>query len=314
MGSHLADKLIEMGANVHGIVRRHAVPDYPDIKHLHGKIRLYTADLLDTNSLYSALKESEATSLFHLAAQSFVPLSFTAPVATYETNIMGTSNLLEAVRRYDKLDGMQFAGSSEEYGLVHENETPIKETNPLRPLSPYGASKVAGDMMCYTHHKCYGLPIVRTRAFNHEGPRRGINFVTSVIAAQVVLGQTQGRKKLVLGNLDPIRDFMDVRDTLLGYMLAIEKGERGDVYNLASGRGLTIRETAEIGIREGGLEGEMTVEVDKKRYRPADVMVLIGDYSKAKEKLGWEPKIPFEQTMRDMIEYYKDNQDLASLA
>ena len=206
---------------------------------------------------------------------------------------------------------LAFCGnSSEEYGLVLENELPVKETNPLRPLSPYAASKVAGDYMCYTHFKCYKLPVVRTRAFNHTGPRRGLHFVTSVVARQVARGIKFKEKKLVVGNPEPKRDFSDVRDILRGYMLAVEKGKAGEVYNLGSGKSISVGELAKMAIKIGGLDGKMTVEVDKSRYRPADVMVLQCDYSKAKKELGWEPRIPFEKTLKDLIDYFLDNENL----
>jgi len=313
MGSHLSEKLVSMGAKVYGLLRRHAVPNYPNITHMQGKVKLIEGNLVDLPSIISALKESEASVLFHLAAQSYVPLSFQAPYDTYKTNIMGTANVLEALRHYEGIEKMQFAGSSEEYGLAYENELPIKETNPLRPLSPYAASKVAGDYMCYTHFKCYKIPVVRTRAFNHTGPRRGLHFVTSIVARQVARGIKFKEKKLVMGNPEPRRDFSDVRDIMKGYMLAIEKGKSGEVYNLGSGKSMSIGELVKTAIKIGGLEGKMTVEIDKSRYRPAEVMVLQCDNSKAKKELGWEPTIPFEKTMKDLIDYFLENENLLKI-
>ena len=313
MGSHLSEKLVSMGAKVYGLLRRHAVPQYPNITHMKGKIKLIEGNLVDMPSIISALKESQASVLFHLAAQSYVPLSFQAPYDTYKTNIMGTANVLEALRHYEGIEKMQFAGSSEEYGLAYENELPIKETNPLRPLSPYAASKVAGDYMCYTHFKCYKIPVVRTRAFNHTGPRRGLHFVTSIVARQVARGIKFKEKKLVMGNPEPRRDFSDVRDIMKGYMLAIEKGKSGEVYNLGSGKSMSIGELVKTAIKIGGLEGKMTVEIDKSRYRPAEVMVLQCDNSKAKKELGWEPTIPFEKTMKDLIDYFLENENLLKI-
>jgi len=310
MGSHLSEKLVSMGAKVNGLLRRHAVPHYPNISHLRKKIKIIEGNLVDMTSIINALKQSEATVLFHLAAQSYVPLSFQAPYDTYKTNIMGTAVVLEAVRHYDKIEKMHFAGSSEEYGLALDGELPIKETNPLRPLSPYAASKVAGDYMCYTHFKCYKLPVVRTRAFNHTGPRRGLHFVTSVIARQIARGIKFKENKLIIGNPEPKRDFSDVRDILRGYMLAVEKGKSGEVYNLGSGKSTSIEELAKMAIKIGGLEGKMKVEIDKERYRPAEVMVLQCDYSKAKKEFGWEPKIPLEKTMKELIDYFLGNEQL----
>jgi GDP-4-dehydro-6-deoxy-D-mannose reductase len=313
LGSHLAEKLVSMGASVHGLLRRHAVPHYPNIAHLRGKLNLIEGDLMDVPSIMNALDKSEATVVFHLAAQSFVPLSFQAPYATYEPNILGTANLLESIRRSKTVEKMQFAGSSEEYGLVHPEEAPIKETNPLRPLSPYAASKVAGDYICYTHHKCYGINAVRTRAFNHTGPRRGLHFVTSVISRQVARGIRFGQSEVTIGNPDPRRDFSDVRDILRGYMLAIEKGAPGEVYNLGSGNAVSIGELAQKCIEIGGMQSKMSVKIDPARYRPAEVMLLQCDYSKAKAELGWEPRIPLETTLKDLIDYYVARDDLIGI-
>lgn len=313
MGSHLSEKLLSVGANVYGLLRRHAVPQYPNITHLQNKIKVVEGDVTDIASISNILKKSEASVVFHLAAQSYVPLSFQAPYDTYKTNIIGTANVLEAVRHCGGIEKMHFAGSSEEFGLVFENELPIKETNPLRPLSPYAASKVAGDYMCYTHFKCYGVPVVRTRAFNHTGPRRGLHFVTSVIARQVARGIKYGEREVIIGNPEPSRDFSDVRDIARGYMLAIEKGKIGEVYNLGSGKSIKISDLADMMIEIGGLKGKMKVTIDKERYRPADVMVLMCDCSKAKKELGWEPKIPIEKTLKDLIDYFVENEDLMNI-
>ncbi|MDD5318115.1 MAG: GDP-mannose 4,6-dehydratase [Candidatus ainarchaeum sp.] len=313
LGSHLAEKLISMGAKVHGLLRRHAVPHYPNIAHLQGKVNLIEGDLMDVPSILNALEKSGATVVFHLAAQSFVPLSFQAPYATYEPNILGTANVLEAIRRGKTVERMQFAGSSEEYGLVHPEETPIRETNPLRPLSPYAASKVAGDYICYTHYKCYGINVVRTRAFNHTGPRRGLHFVTSVISRQVARGIRFGQTDVTIGNPNPQRDFSDVRDILRGYMLAIEKGKPGESYNLGSGHAISIRDLAQKCIEIGGMNGKMSIKIDEARYRPAEVMLLRCDYSKAKADLGWSPQIPLEKTLKDLIDYYVSRDDLIGI-
>jgi GDP-4-dehydro-6-deoxy-D-mannose reductase len=312
-GSHLTEKLLAMGANVHGLIRRHAVPQYQNIEHLRDKINLMEGDLMDVPTIRKAIDSTNTSVVFHLAAQSFVPLSFAAPHATYEANILGTANLLEAIRQSTTVERMHFAGSSEEYGLVYPEETPIKETNPLRPLSPYAASKVAGDYICYAHHKCYGIGVVRTRAFNHTGARRGLNFVTSVITRQVARGIKYGEKTLLFGNPEPKRDFSDVRDILNGYMLAIEKGKPGEVYNLGSGNTISMGELAETCIRIGGLEGKMKVKIDPARFRASEVMLLQCDNSKARKELGWNPKIPLETTLKDLIDYYLAHEDLLSI-
>lgn len=335
VGSWLAETLLseKFGSNVFGLVRRQSVPSRKNISHIMGNIKILSGDLNDMSSIVDALKKNQIDIVFHLAAQSYVTRSFESPTDTYYTNVIGTANVLEAARHYDRLEKIHFAGSSEEYGLaikddahyrellrngvivspppsMDENgkaktELPIKETNHLRPLSPYAVSKVAGDYMCFCHHRAYGIPAVRTRAFNHEGPRRGEEFVTSVIAKQVAEGKKYGKKVLTIGNPDPIRDYSDVRDIIVGYMLAIEKGKAGEIYNLCSGKGWRIGDVAQAAIRMAGLEGKMTMEIDKSRFRKAEVEMLVGDSSKAKKELGWEPKIPFEQTIKDQIQYWE---------
>lgn len=335
VGSWLAETLIspEYGAKVFGMVRRQSVPSRKNIGHIMDKIKLVSGDLNDMSSISDILKKNQIDVIFHLAAQSYVTRSFESPTDTYYTNIIGTANILEAVRHYDKLEKMHFAGSSEEYGLVIKDdahyqellkggvvvspqprldakgkvisELPINETNYLRPLSPYAVSKVAGDYMCVCHHKAYGIPVVRTRAFNHEGPRRGEEFVTSVIAKQVAEGKKYGNKTLTIGNPDPVRDYSDVRDIIIGYLLAVEKGRNGEVYNLCSGKGWRIGDVVDMAIKLGGLEGKMKVEIDKTRFRKAEVDLLLGDYSKAKKEIGWTPKIKFEQTIADQIKYWE---------
>ena len=189
------------------------------------------------------------------------------------------------------------------------NEAPIKETNPLRTVgtSPYGSSKRQAEDACRTYVSCYGLDVHITRAFNHTGPRRGNEFVTSEITRQIAQGIQENRKNVTLGNLDSIRDFTDVRDTVMGYLAVIEKGTKGDVYNLASGKGISIDELLEISLtiaREHYKVEDMKYLLDESRLRPTDLPVLIGDASKAKEKLGWNNHIPLNRTILEMIQYH----------
>jgi len=304
-GSWLAQTLLGHGAKVYGMVRRHAVQNVENIEHILDKITLIEGDLLDQNSVKQALEKYEVTVLFHLAAQSYVPQSFKAPSETYMTNVIGTANVLEAARMYGKLEKMHFAGSSEEYGLVKPEETPITEDNPLRPQSPYAVSKVACDMACYCHHKAYGIPVVITRGFNHTGPRRGYTFVTSVItrqAAEIKLGK---RKRFELGNLDAKRDFTDVRDIVKGYMLAVEKGAAGEVYNLCSGKAYSISQVVDIACEKLAIKRE--VWQDPERMRPSDVPLLLGSYAKAEKAFGFKPTIEFEDTLDDMLQWQLQN-------
>src|SRR5215210_4172410 len=242
-GSHLAEYLLaeHPDVEVFGMYRWRSRME--NIEHLRSKVKLLECDLRDYTSVHAALAASRPDTIFHLAAQSFVPSSWTAPNETLTTNISGQTNLFEAVRAL-KLDPViQIACSSEQYGLVLPDEVPIKETNPLRPLSPYAVSKVAQDYQGYQYFQSYKTRIVRTRAFNHTGPRRGEVFAMSSFAkqlAQIELGSAE--PVLRVGNLDAIRDFTDVRDIVRAYVLAATAGEAGEVYNIASGEGHSIRD------------------------------------------------------------------------
>ena len=192
---------------------------------------------------------------------------------------------------------IQIAGSSEEYGLVLPDEMPIRESNPLRPLSPYAVSKVAQDMLAYQYFRSYGMKTVRTRGFNHTGPRRGDVFVSSNFAKQIASIEAGLQEPVIrVGNLDAVRDFTDVRDMVRAYWLAVTKATPGEVYNLGSGRGITIRALLDLLI--GMSDAKVEIEIDPERLRPSDVEVLLADSSKFHAETGWEPVIPLETTLR----------------
>ena len=302
VGSHLAEHLLEDGCEVFGTARWRS--NTSNIDHLEGRIELVECDIRDSASVKKVILDVRPDEIYHLAAQSFVPTSWRAPSETLETNIIGQVHLLEAVRELAAKPRVQIAGSSEEYGMVHEDELPITENNPLRPLSPYAVSKVGQDLLGYQYSMTYGLPIIRTRAFNHTGPRRGSVFVTSNFAKQIA-DIEKGRQGPVIrvGNLEARRDFSDVRDIVRGYVLVLRQGEAGEVYNLASGRALTIR--AVLDTLLGLTEAKVQVEQDPTRMRPSDVPVLQGDYGKLHARTGWEPLIPFEQTAADLLDFWR---------
>ncbi len=199
---------------------------------------------------------------------------------------------------------IQIACSSEEYGLVLPDEVPIRETNPLRPLSPYAVSKVAQDMLAYQYFRSYGLKTIRTRGFNHTGPRRGDVFVTSNFAKQIASIEAGLQEPVIrVGNLDAVRDFTDVRDMVRAYWLAVEKATPGEVYNIGSDTGITIRELLQrlVAMSEARLE----IEIDPERLRPSDVEVLISDSSKFRAATGWKPQLPIETTLRDLLDHWR---------
>ncbi|HET7497708.1 MAG TPA: GDP-mannose 4,6-dehydratase [Candidatus Eisenbacteria bacterium] len=303
-GSHLADYILQRGdAEVIGILRWRSRTE--NIEHFRDKVRLVECDLRDASSVRDVLDETRPDWIFHLAAQSFVPTSWTAPTESLVTNILGQLNIFEAVKKLHLMPRIQLACSSEEYGLVHEDELPIKETNPLRPLSPYAVSKVGQDMLGYQYWMSFKLPVIRTRGFNHEGPRRGPVFVCSDFAKQIADIEKGRRPPVVrVGNLDARRDFTDVRDIVRAYWLALEKGEPGEVYNLCSGRAWTIREMLDMLLAMS--KTKIKVEQDEARMRPSDVPVLLGDATRFRNRTGWEPSIPFEQTMRDLLAYWRE--------
>jgi GDP-4-dehydro-6-deoxy-D-mannose reductase len=302
-GSHLVDYMLERDdVEVWGIQRWRSRTE--NIEHFRDRIRLVECDLRDAESTRDALEAIRPDWIFHLAAQSFVPTSWNAPTESLTTNVLGQLHLFEAIKRIGISPRIQIACSSEEYGMVYEDELPIRETNPLRPLSPYAVSKVTQDLLAYQYWMSFRTDVVRTRGFNHEGPRRGPVFVASDFAKQIA-DIERGLKPAVLsvGNLEARRDFSDVRDIVRGYWLALEKGEGGEVYNLCSGKAWRISEVLDMLL--GMTKVKIEVRQDPKRLRPSDVPVLLGDPSKFMKRTGWKPTIPFERTLADMLEYWR---------
>jgi len=304
VGSHLAEYALDRGAEVWGSCRWRSKTE--NIDHLRDRLHLVECDLRDLSSVQHLVEQATPDYLVHLAAQSFVASSWHAPAETLYTNSVSQVNLLEAIRP-KKAEAARFLaiGSSEEYGQVFEDELPIKETNPLRPLSPYAVSKVTQDLMGYQYFQSYRMPIVRTRAFNHEGPRRGDVFVTSNFARQVAEIEVGKRAPVIhVGNLKARRDYTDVRDIVRGYWRLLEAGEPGEVYNLCSGRAWAIQEVLDFFLARSRVRG-ITTKEDPARLRPSDVPVLLGDASKVAKAVGWHPEIPFEKTLEDTLEYWR---------
>ncbi len=305
-GSHLAELLISMGHDVCGTVRPRS-PMNNLSPHVIKNIKLIECELKDSVAVNSMISKVLPDEIYHLAAQSFVPTSWVSPIDTIQNNIIGQLNIFEAVRNLKLYDtGIQIACSSEEYGLVYEDELPIKETNDLRPLSPYAVSKVAQDMMGYQYFKSYGLKVFRTRAFNHTGPRRGEIFVTSSFAKQIAMIEKGLMNPVIsVGNLDAKRDFTDVRDTVRAYVDIVKSGEPGDVYNIATNTTIRIGDMLDMLIAKTDIPIE--IKLDPARLRPSDVPVLHGDYSKINTQTGWKPQFSFEQTIEDLLNYWRSD-------
>jgi GDP-4-dehydro-6-deoxy-D-mannose reductase len=303
VGSHLAEYLLKNNTEVYGTIRHRSRMNH--IQHLLNDINLVECELRDPFSVENLIQDVKPDLIFHLAAQSFVPTSWNSPIDTIHNNVAGQVNIFEAVRRVGLDCKIQIACSSEEYGHVEPNEVPIRESNPIRPLSPYAISKVAQDYLGYQYYKSYGLHVVCTRTFNHTGPRRGENFVTSNFSKQIAEIEKGNKPPVIyVGNIQAKRDFTDVRDVVHGYWLALEKGDPGEVYNIASGTCYTIEEMLNLLLSLSSVQIE--VKEDPARLRPSDVEILLGDYSKFHQKTGWKPEIPFAQTMEDLLNYWRE--------
>ena len=304
-GSHLAEYALSKGAEVHGTVRwRSRIENLSEIEK---SVILHECDINDAFAFRDIIKKVMPEYIFHLAAQSYVHASWTEPYQTLHTNIIGELNLFEAVRSISGYKPkIQIAGSSEEYGHQETGQPGLSEESPLLPLSPYGVSKVAQDLLAFQYFKSYGMHIVRTRGFNHTGPRRGEVFVCSTFAKQIAEIEKGIRKAPVIyvGNLEAERDFTDVRDMVRGYWLALEKGESGEVYNICSGKAYPIKNILKKLLSMSKIKIE--VRKDPKRMRPSDLKVLVGDCSKFQNKTLWKPFFKIEQTLEDLLNYWRN--------
>jgi GDP-4-dehydro-6-deoxy-D-mannose reductase len=265
---------------------------------------LHFLDLRDADATRALLAQSPPDYIIHLAAQSHVPTSYQDPWGTLDNNIRGQLNLLEGCKALHLVPRTLVIGSGEEYGRASAAELPLTENHPLRPENPYSVSKVAQDVMGYQYFISFGLPVIRVRPFNHVGPGQSARFVLPAFASQVA-GIEAGKQVPVMrvGNLEPARDFTDVRDVVRAYHLALTRGTPGEVYNVASGTPRTIQSLVDQLIALATVP--IRVEIDPERYRPADVPVFYGSAAKLKQDTGWEPGIPFEQTVQDVLDEWR---------
>jgi len=310
VGSHLADYILSEHPDVKilGLMRWRSPRD--NIKHILSQIKICYGDLLDLPSLKSVLAEDKPEIIFHLAAQSYVDFSFRSPIITLKTNIIGTGNLLEAVKElrsefgYDPV--IHACSSSEVYGQVKEDEIPIKEDNPFRPASPYAVSKVGEDMLAYQYWLSWKIKVIRTRMFTHTGPRRGDVFVTSTFAKQIAAIEAGLVKPVIkVGNLDSVRTFLDVRDAVRAYWELVDKCPAGEVYNIGGKETMPVKEMLDKLLKLSTAKN-IKVEVDPERLRPSDVTLQIPCIDKFTKLTGWEPKIKFEQTLRDTLNHWRN--------
>jgi GDP-4-dehydro-6-deoxy-D-mannose reductase len=304
VGSHLAELFLSRSnVEVFGAIRWRSKKS--NILQIEDRLTLVECDIKDGSSVRKMIEQIMPDQIYHLAAQSFVPTSWHAPTETISTNILGTLNVFEAVRATGINPPILVACSSEEYGMVYENELPITEENPLRPMSPYAVSKAAADLLSYQYYMSYKLPVLRTRAFNHTGPRRGEVFATSNFAKQIAEVESGKRPPIIyVGNLKAKRDFTDVRDIVQAYSMAVEKGTPGEAYVLAAGKSYAIGEVLNILLDLARLKVE--IKEDPARMRPSDVPNLLGDSSKFRRQTGWKPEIPLEKTLEDLLNYWRE--------
>jgi len=298
-GSYLAEFLLEKGYRVVGMVRRTSTVNFDRIKHIQDQLEIVQGDLLDQSSLMEIIRAHQPDEVYNLAAQSFVPTSFNQPVLTGEFTALGVTRLLEAIRHIKPDARFYQASSSEMFGKVVE--VPQRETTPFHPRSPYGVAKVYGHWITVNYRESYGMFACSGILFNHESPRRGLEFVTHKVthaAARIKLGL---QRELRLGNLEARRDWGYAGDYVRGMWLMLQQDQPDD-YVLATGETHSVRELCEVAFGHLGLDWQAHVAVDPKHYRPAEVDLLIGDASKARHALGWQPNVRFDQLVRMMVD------------
>jgi GDPmannose 4,6-dehydratase len=298
-GSYLAELLLEKGYEVHGMVRRSSTEKFERIEHLRDRITLHQGDLLDQRSLSDTLRASKPDEIYNLAAMSFVAVSWLQPTLTAEFTGVGVTRLLEAMREVCPEARFYQASSSEMFGKVLE--TPQTETTPFYPRSPYGVAKAYGHFITVNYRESYDLFGTSGILFNHESPRRGLEFVTRKITWHAAAIKAGKLNELRLGNVDAKRDWGFARDYVEAMWLMLQQDEPGD-YVIATGKTHTVRSCVEIAFDHVGLDWEKYVVIDDAFKRPAEVDLLVGDCAKAKRELGWEPKTTFEELIRLMTE------------
>jgi GDP-4-dehydro-6-deoxy-D-mannose reductase len=301
-GSHLAEYLLAhtdlevWGTDISSNDR--------NIAQIRDDVHLTVGDMSDRATASEIVSKANADYIFHLAAQAFVPLSWSDPWQTMANNIRAQLNILQILASSGARPRLLVVGSADEYGMVRPDELPISETAPLRPYSPYAVSKIAQDMLGYQYFASHALSIVRVRPFNHIGARQNPSFVTSDFAKQIAEIE-QGRRKpsLAVGNLDAERDFTDVRDMVRGYHLALEEGEDGEVYNLGAERAYSIQEVLDLLLSMS--EAQIEVVEDPARLRPSDVPVVVSDCSKFRQQTGWRATISLRDSLAAVLDYWR---------
>lgn len=304
VGSHLAEYVLSLEEKhkVFGLCRWRSPKD--NLEKIYNKIEMLEADLCDMGSLIRSLKIAKPDIVFHLAAQSYVLTSFNSPVQTLWTNVIGTTNVLEAVRILEIDPVIHICSSSEVYGQVTKEDVPIKETCPLRPASPYAVSKVGEDMVALQYWLSYKIKTIRTRMFSHTGKRRGDVFCMSSFGKQIAAAELGLKEPVVnVGNLESVRTFCDVRDAVKAYWIMVLKCKPGEIYNIGGNTTMTVGEALNMMLAFSKIK--LQVKVDPGLLRPSDVTLQIPCIDKFQKETGWKPSIPLEETFRDILDYWR---------
>lgn len=294
VGHYLKNELVKNGYDVYGM----------DIA---GDGDVHCADLTDYDSVKKVIETIMPDCIFHLAGQASVGLSWTQPQMTFEVNVNGTLNLLEAVRRVKRDISLLIIGSSDEYGKVREEDCPIKETLPANPCSPYAVSKLAQEKLCKLYAKVYDMKVIMTRSFNHTGPGQKKGFVIPDFCSRIVEIKKTKTNSMGVGNLEARRDFSDVRDVVRAYRLLMEKGESGEFYNVGSGKAYQIRELLDILIELSG--GKIKAYIDSEKVRPIDLPLIQSDITKLADKTKYQPQYDIRDTLRDTLEFWSTDKE-----
>lgn len=302
-GSFLAELLLTEGLEVHGT---HISSDTKNIEHIKSRIQLHRVDLLEKEKIQKCISEVQPDMVYHLAALTSPAESFSSPETVVINNVTAQIHLLEALRLYANTPRIMIISSAEVYGIVNSSDLPISESVELRPGSPYAVSKIAQDYLGLQYFLSYGMDIIRVRPFNHIGPRQSASFVVSSFAKQIAEAEkSKNGKEILVGNLDAKRDFTDVRDMVRAYLLLAQKGESGEVYNIGSGLSHKISDI--LGKLVSLSYEKIETKVDPSRMRPSDVPDIRSDNTKIKNLTNWEPTIPLDQTLKDTLDYWRDN-------
>jgi len=300
IGSYLAEYLLGRKVEVYGTL--HSL-NIDNIAHVKNEIDLSKCDVRDKVVVKKVVKKSRPDFIFHLAAQSRPDISWKNPIETVETNVVGTVNVFESVKQLGLDSKILVAGSSAEYGLVTESDVPIGEDHPLMPVSPYGVSKVAQDLLAYQYFKNYGMKTIRVRIFGATGPKK-VGDACSDFAKQIVKIERKEAEPIIhVGNLRVKRDLMDVKDTVEAFWLLMKKGKTGDVYNICSSNAYKMGDVLNKLLKLSNISAK--IKVDPKKLRPSDEPIILGDNRKIRKDCGWAPKIPFEKTLEDTLNYWR---------